>query len=146
MLKVISRDRCESATHTSVTICPPVIPSFGGGFHYPVLNLTYANNPSPSTLDVHLQSPQGHYPSTVKMASPPPSIASFIAGQVDPSLGPGSDEDQAALLTCLLISYVVMPLLTSRSEGYVPRASSSSWYAFPRVHGLIDRCYGATYD
>ena len=36
-----------------------------------------------------------------KMTSPPPSIASFIAGQGDPGLEAGSDESQAALLTCL---------------------------------------------
>jgi hypothetical protein len=48
-----------------------------------------------------------------KMTSPPPSIASFIAGQGDPGLEAGSDESQAALLTCLSSSLYDM----SRTDG-----------------------------
>ena len=85
-----------------------------GGVHSVHLHLTYAIIPhSPSTLDVHSQSTTGTSHLPVKMTSPPPSIASFIAGQGDPSLGAGSDEDQAALLTCLSLSIVSLgPLLT----------------------------------
>lgn len=57
------------------------------------------------------------------MTSPPPSIASFIAGQGDPTLESGSDESQAALLTCLSSLLSIRPDLMYRFEGYISRES-----------------------
>jgi hypothetical protein len=36
--------------------------------------------------------------------SPPPSIAALIGADTEVTMGPGSDEDQAALLTCTLFT------------------------------------------